>query len=283
MRTRFAPSPTGLLHLGHAWSATVAARLAEEESGTFLLRIEDTDSTRCRPQFEDAIYEDLTWLGLTWPEPVRRQSDHRDDLLSAVDPLAERGLIYPCSCTRRDVIDAGATLGVEGYVYPGTCRARPMSDRRPGDALRLDLRRALTGAPPLTFTETGPIHAGLHTVDPTALIEGQGDPVLIRKETGDPAYHLAVVHDDAVQQITDVVRGADLWFATPLHRLLQNLLGRPTPTYHHHALVLDQAGKRLSKTDASRAIRSYREAGYSADEVIGLACAGTSAPSFTAV
>ena len=247
------------------------------------MRIEDTDSTRCRPQFEAAIYEDLSWLGLSWPTPARRQSDHRDDILSSAERLAERGLLYPCSCTRRDVINAGATVGVEGYVYPGTCRGRHIADRKPGDALRLDLRKAMTNAQPLTFTETGPLHPGTHAVDQAMLIEEHGDPVLVRKATGDPAYHLAVVHDDAAQSITHVVRGADLWFATPLHRVLQFLLGLHEPTYHHHALVLDTHGKRLSKTDAARAIRSYRDAGYSPEEVIGLAGAGTSAPSVTAV
>lgn len=283
--SRFAPSPTGRLHLGHALSALTAERVAREAGGTFLLRIEDVDSTRSRPEHEAAILEDLAWLGVAWDAPPRRQSDHRAAYLAAADALAARGLLYPCSCTRRDVARAGAHPGIDGLVYPGTCRGRAMSDRRPGDALRLDLAAALHGAPPLAFEEVGPLHSGIHRVDPDALIGGTGDPVLVRKETGDPAYHLAVTQDDAVQGITHVVRGDDLWSATPLHVLLQWLGGLPTPLYHHHDLVRDADGRRLAKIDGARALRAYRDAGTLPSEVkafIGWS-SSTSAPPRTPV
>ena len=270
-RTRFAPSPTGLLHLGHARSALTVQAVGRAAGAAVLLRIEDVDSTRCRPAFEAAILEDLAWLGFGWTGPVRRQSDHRDAILGAAERLASQGLLYPCSCTRRMIAEAGAVPGADGLVYPGTCRGRPMSDRRDGDALRLDLGKALAALPRLTFEEDGPLHPGAHEVDGAALLREGGDRVLVRKETGDPAYHLAVVHDDGVQGITHVVRGADLWSATPLHRVLQTLLGLPAPLYHHHDLVRDAEGRRLAKVDGSRAIRRYREDGLSPEEVAALA------------
>ena len=270
VRSRFAPSPTGPLHLGHALSALTAERIARDRAGAFLLRIEDTDSTRCRPEFEAAILDDLEWLGVRWEGPVRRQSDHREAYLRAARTLAARGMLYPCSCTRRRIAEAGARPGPEGMVYPGTCRSRPMDDRRPGDALRLDLAKALAGAPPLIFAEEGPLHAGEHRVDGADLIDGIGDPVLIRKDTGDPAYHLAVVHDDAVQGITHVVRGDDLWAATPLHRLLQHIMGLPVPVWHHHGLIRDADGKRLAKIDGARALSAYRAAGMTPQDVKSL-------------
>ena len=270
VRSRFAPSPTGPLHLGHALSALTAEHVARAADGEMLLRIEDTDSTRCRPAHEAAIYDDLRWLGVRWGGPVRRQSDHRADYLRAAADLASRGLVYPCFCTRRDIAAAGARPGTDGLVYPGTCRSRPMEHRRSGDALRLDLRKAFRGAPSLYFEEVGPLYAGSHTVDPAALLDGTGDPVLVRKDTGDPAYHLAVVHDDAVQGVTHVVRGADLWTATPLHRLLQHLLGLPVPVWHHHDLIRDTDGRRLAKSDGARAIASYRAAGLTSGDVLSL-------------
>ena len=270
VRSRFAPSPTGPLHLGHALSALTAARVARERGGSFLVRIEDTDSTRARAEHEAGILDDLRWLGLRWEEPVRRQSEHRSEYLTAVDRLAAGRLIYPCSCTRRQILEAGASPGPEGFVYPGTCRGRPMTKRQPGDALRLDLSRALEGTPPLRFEEEGPLHAGSHTVDGDALVSEIGDPVLVRKETGDPAYHVAVVHDDAAQGITHVVRGDDLWRATPLHRLLQHLLGLPVPTWHHHDLVRDAAGRRLAKVDGDRALATFRDAGATPQDVARL-------------
>ena len=270
-RTRFAPSPTGLLHLGHARSALTVQAVGRAVGAEVLLRIEDTDSTRCRPEFEDAILEDLRWIDFGWAGSTRRQSDHRDAILATADDLAARGFLYPCSCTRREIAEAGAKVGADGLVYPGTCRVRSMDSRRPGDALRLDLRKALVGAPSLVFDEIGPLFPGRHSIDGPMFHETVGDPVLVRKATGDPAYHLAVVHDDGVQGITHVVRGADLWTATPLHRALQHLLDLPTPTYHHHDLIRDADGKRLAKIDGSRALRRYREDGFSPAEVAALA------------
>lgn len=268
MLTRFAPSPTGPLHLGHAYSALTVWQVAETLGGTALLRIEDFDSERCRPEHEQAIYDDLRWLGLDWPEPVRRSSDHLADYDAVLDTLAVRGLLYPCSCSRRDIAAADAQEGWDGPVYPGTCRHRPISDARPGDALRLDLARALaTQDRPLTFTETGPLHPGTHVVDADDLIARSGDPVLKRKGKGDPAYHLCVTHDDAAQHISHVVRGADLWRATFLHVALQALMGWPTPTYLHHDLIRDDAGKRLAKIDASKALATYRAEGTSPDDI----------------
>ena len=262
MITRFAPSPTGLLHLGHAYSALTVWQVARDLGGIALLRIEDTDSTRCRAEFEAAIYEDLRWLGLDWPAPVRRQSDHLADYARALDRLADRGLLFPCACSRSAIKAAGARPGWDGLVYPGTCRNRPLDDARPGDALRLDLAKALAQAGPLpAFTETGPLHMGSHQAEPDELIAMIGDPVLRRKENGDPAYHLACPLDDAAQGMTHVVRGADLWHATFLHVVLQTLMGWPVPIYHHHDLVRDDAGKRLAKIDASKALASYRAEG----------------------
>ncbi|WP_138423244.1 tRNA glutamyl-Q(34) synthetase GluQRS [Maritimibacter alexandrii] len=268
MRTRFAPSPTGLLHLGHAFSALTVWQVAADLGGTALLRIEDTDSTRCRAEYETAIYEDLEWLGLDWPAPVWRQSEHLADYAATLEGLALRGLLYPCSCSRKEIAEAGATPGWDGLVYPGTCRHRPMSEARPGDALRLNLSAALEAAGSLpAFTETGPLHNGTHRPDPAALIAHVGDPVLRRKETGDPAYHLACPQDDAAQGITHVVRGADLWHATYLHVVIQTLMGWPVPTYHHHDLIRDEGGTRLAKIAHSRAIRAYREDGFTPDDL----------------
>ncbi|KPP88900.1 MAG: glutamyl-Q tRNA(Asp) synthetase GluQ [Rhodobacteraceae bacterium HLUCCA08] len=271
MLTRFAPSPTGPLHLGHAYSAVMVWTLAADLGGAALLRIEDTDSTRCRPEYEAAIYDDLHWLGLHWPDPVRRQSDHRAEYDATLDALAGRGLLYPCSCSRSAIKAAGAKPGWDGLVYPGTCRARPMTEARPGDALRLNMARALQQAGPLPeFTETGPLFSGKIAVQNSDLISQIGDPVLRRKQTGDPAYHLACCHDDALQGITHVVRGADLWRATFLHVLLQALMGWQTPIYHHHDLVRDEAGQRLAKIVKSRAIAAYRAEGFGPKDLLGL-------------
>lgn len=266
MRTRFAPSPTGYLHLGHAYSAMLAHGRARAAGGAFLLRIEDTDRARCRPQYDAAILEDLDWLGLSWDAPPLRQSDHPERYRGALERLIAMDLCYPCRCTRADIRAALAAPqeGVaQGPAYPGTCRGRPMAMRGPGDAIRLDLARALArlGGTCPGFTETGPDHAGRHRIDPGRLIAGPGDIVLARRDIGAGSYHLAVVVDDAHQAITEVVRGADLFAATFLHRLLQELLELPTPRYHHHRLVRDEAGKRLAKRDDARAIRRYREAG----------------------
>ncbi len=268
MITRFAPSPTGPLHLGHAFSALTVWKVARDLGGTALLRIEDTDSTRVRPAFEQGIYEDLAWLGLTRPEPVRRQSDHYADYDQVLAELARNDLIYPCECSRRVILDAGAMPGADGMVYPGTCRHRRMADARPGDGIRLNISNALRlVAPPLTYRETGTGHVCDVQVTSALLIDTIGDPILRRKDTGDPAYHLACVHDDALQGITHVVRGADLRDLTPLHVVLQRVLGYPTPLYHHHSLITDKSGRRLAKIDKSKAIAKYRNEGATPEDI----------------
>lgn len=269
--TRFAPSPTGLLHLGHAHAALSAWRAGDR----CLLRIEDIDTTRCRPEFTEAILADLAWLGLAWEPPVRVQSRHMAEYRATLDRLAGRGLLYPCFCTRaeiaREVAAAGqAPHGPDGPLYPGTCRRLSSSDRAGriarGDpfALRLDMAAALAEAPPgLSYEEAG---EGRLRCDPAQF----GDAVLARKEI--PAsYHLCVTHDDARQGVTLVTRGEDLRPATHLHRLLQALLGWPEPRYAHHRLLTDADGRRLAKRDGAPSLRSLREAGRSPAEVRALA------------
>jgi glutamyl-Q tRNA(Asp) synthetase len=270
--TRFAPSPTGLLHLGHAHSALFAWRAAR--GGRCLLRIEDIDGDRCRPEFEAAIAADLAWLGLDWERPVRRQSDHMADYAAALARLEARGLLYPCFCTRKgiraEIARAGrAPHGPEGPLYPGTCRGLAPAERAArkaageAHALRLDTARAAAEAGPLAWRDRG---RGEIAADPASL----GDVVLARKEV--PAsYHLTVTLDDAVQGVTLVTRGADLFHATHVHRLLQALLGLPVPEWHHHALLTDEKGERLAKRHDALAIRTLREAGKSPAEVRALA------------
>lgn len=265
--TRFAPSPTGPLHLGHAYSACLAHDLARAAGGHFLLRIEDIDQSRARPEWEAQLKDDLHWLGLDWPEPVMRQSERTPAYRAALDQLSDMGLTYPCSCRRADIeAAAGAPqegvpqFGPDGRIYPGTCRGRPMSERGPDDVIRLDMSRVATDLPPLAFTETGPAHAGRHPVTPDLLLTQIGDPILERRGMAG-SYHLSVVVDDAAQQITHVIRGEDLFDATPLHVTLQHLLGLPTPIYHHHRLIRDDTGKRLAKRDDARAIATYRAEG----------------------
>jgi glutamyl-Q tRNA(Asp) synthetase len=274
--TRFAPSPTGLLHLGHAFSALTAWEAAKAAGGEFLLRIEDTDRSRARPEYEAAIYEDLAWLGVTWPEPVWRQSERGGVYAGALKRLGELGVTYPCRCTRSDIRAAlvapqeGAPhLPPDGVVYPGTCRGRPRAECGPGDAIRLDLDRALAllSGQTLTWRETGPAHAGTHALDPEAMRGRVGDVVLGRKDIGAAAYHLSVVVDDAGQSVSHVIRGEDLFEATPIHRLLQALLELPVPVWHHHPLIRDEAGKRLAKRNDACAIRTYREAGRTPEDV----------------
>lgn len=274
MITRFAPSPTGPLHLGHAFSVLTAWQRAEAAGGTFLLRIEDLDADRCRPEWEALISEDLAWLGLDWPRPVLRQSEHVADYEAAIAGLAERGLVYPCSCTRSDIRAAlsapqeGApAVGPDGIVYPGTCRGRLMSGRQESDALRLDIARAVAEVGDLSFEETGPLHPGRHWIDRQALVTGTGDIVLGRRLTGLVAYHLAVAWDDARQGVTEVVRGEDLFSATPVQVLLQALLGLETPRYHHHRLIRDERGRRLAKRDDARGVSTYRAAGLSPEDI----------------
>ena len=276
--TRFAPSPTGYLHLGHAFSALTAFDAARTAGGRFLLRIEDIDGGRCRPEFEQAIYDDLAWLGLTWEEPVRRQSDHFADFAARLDRLDALGLLYPCFCTRKDIAaeiarSANAPHGPDGPVYPGTCRRRPVDERAAriatGDAfaLRLDLVKALEAAGDgLTWHDAD---AGRMVCDPRPL----GDVVLARKDTP-TSYHLSVTVDDALQGVSHVIRGRDLFHATHVHRLLQALLNLPTPAYRHHPLLTNADGRRLSKRDKARTLRELRAAGVGADDVRRLAGLG---------
>jgi glutamyl-Q tRNA(Asp) synthetase len=271
--TRFAPSPTGLLHLGHAHSALFAWHQAQA-GGRFLLRIEDIDLGRCRPQFETALKEDLAWLGLTWSEPVRRQSEHMDDYKAALERLAAQELVYPCFCTRRDIAEeiagsGAAPHGPDGPLYPGICRnlstvqrVERLADGRPF-AFRLDVTKAMRLVGPLQFNDRG-------RGDFIATPEIHGDAVLARKDM-QTSYHLSVVVDDALQGVTLVTRGEDLLPATHLHRLLQALLGLRTPHYHHHGLLTDESGRRLAKRDDARSLRSLREAGHDAAAVRALA------------
>jgi len=266
---RFAPSPTGWLHLGHAFSAITAHDRARAAGGRFILRIEDTDRTRCRPAYEEAIYDDLHWLGLTW-DATFRQSDDPSPYDAALAQLADMGLTYPCRCTRSDIA-AAFSAPQEGAPtpgpYPGTCRHRPMSDRAPGDAIRLHLDRALSTLTTLPqFSESGPAHTGTHRLDPARLHSQHGDVVLARRDIG-PAYHLTVIVDDARQGVTEVTRGEDLFDATSLHVLLQGLLNLTTPAYHHHRLIRDNAGRRLAKRDDARSLRTYRAAGAKPQDI----------------
>lgn len=329
MRTRFAPSPTGPLHLGHAYSAILAHDMARAAGGAFLLRIEDIDQSRARPEWEALIHEDLHWLGLTWEDPVMRQSERGAVYRAALDRLWRMGLLYPCKCKRRDILAAanapqeGAPIiGPDGVVYQGTCRPdEPPGGARPEAAvLRLNMAAAVelmkngqsgitdkgnsTSTFP-TFNELSPaVHRQEKTVNgpnsakndrsldrddaaltyesvdraqmpltyrtvnlsPERLISDVGDVVLARRDMG-TSYHLSVVVDDAAQNITHVIRGADLFDATPIHVVLQVLLGLPTPKYYHHRLIRDEAGKRLAKRDNARALRLFREEGKTPDDI----------------
>lgn len=271
--TRFAPSPSGLLHLGHAYSALFAEALAGED-GRFLLRIEDIDPGRCRPEFEAAIYEDLQWLGLQWDPAVRRQSERMDDYARALESLDGMGLVYPCFCTRAAIRaeierSGAAPHGPDGPVYPGICRGLAMNEARAriaageSHALRLDMARAVAAAGPLAWHDR---ERGRTEARPEIF----GDVVLARKDTP-TSYHLAVTVDDHIQGITLVTRGEDLLPATHVHRLLQGLLGLETPDYRHHRLLTDDAGRRLAKRHDSLSIRSLRESGHSAEEVRAMA------------
>jgi len=263
--TRFAPSPTGALHLGSAYAAVVAWRRARAVGGRFLLRLEDIDTSRCRPEFAAAVLEDLAWLGLDWDGPVRVQTEHLAEYDGTLAALMARGLLYRCFCTRSDIARAAtAPHGPDGPVYPGTCRHLP-PDANPGQphALRLDVAKALAETGPLQWEEEG---QGRIPCDPAAF----GDIVLARRET--PAsYHLCVTHDDALQGVTLVTRGEDLRPATSIHRLLQALMGWPAPRYHHHAVLTDSSGRRLAKRDESTTIRALRAAGLTPEAVLARA------------
>jgi glutamyl-Q tRNA(Asp) synthetase len=277
---RFAPSPNGYLHLGHAYSALLNHDMAREFGGRFLLRIEDIDAERCRPDYEAAIYEDLRWLGVTWEEPARRQSEHFDDYAAAIAKLEVQGLVYPSFESRSELAALVAEFDQRGPwprdpdgvpIYSGRARKLSAAERerrsKSGEpfALRLAMDAAVARAGPLSWTETG---AGLHghTGRITAAPQMWGDVVLARKEEP-TSYHLSAVVDDALQGVTDVVRGQDLFWSTSIHRLLQALLGLPEPAYHHHKLVVGEDGKKLSKSTAATGLRELRAAGSSLRDI----------------
>lgn len=277
MRTRFAPSPTGYLHIGHAHSALFGYRLAQDNGGEFILRIEDIDLERCHDKFIDGFYEDLAWLGIKWQEPARKQSDHFDTYASYLDTLTDMDLLYPCFCTRKDIkaeINASGSAphkipsGPEGYHYPGTCKklgAQERQDKMKGGipyAMRLNVDKAIEIAgKDLKWNDHG---KGEQTATPGIL----GDAVIARKDIK-ASYHLCVTIDDHLQDISLVTRGNDLFYATHLHRLLQELLGLNVPDYHHHSLLLDEFGKRFAKRNNAVTLNCMREKmGLSAEEVI---------------
>ena len=273
IRERFAPSPTGLLHLGHAYSALMAWDAACANGGEFLLRIEDIDLARCKPEYEQAIYGDLKWLGLAWPTPVMRQSTRLSAYNSALQKLIDLGLCYPCKCTRKDISQAlsapqeGVGTGPDGPIYPRTCQHRSMNDRTETDAIRLNVIKAVSRLETdMLYTETGQQKPQAIKIVKDDLISACGDIVLARKDIG-TSYHLSVVVDDAEQNITHITRGLDLAPATPIHVVLQKLLGVPTPIYHHHRLIRDENGKRLAKRDDARSIRHYRQNGATPQDI----------------
>ena len=273
MITRFAPSPTGPLHIGHAYSAILGHDMARAAGGQFLLRMEDTDLERSKPQWDAQITEDLHWLGLGWDGPVLRQSEQLASYEPAIERLAALDLLYPCSCSRSDIQAAMAAPqeGAPLQVYPGTCKHRTLTSRQPGDALRLHLDKALAHlarlGPLPTYTETGSARAGSHQIDPQAALQSIGDVVLWRKGDGIVAYFLASALDDIAQGITHVVRGEDLFDFTPIQVILLALLGHKAPIYHHHQLIRDETGKRLAKRDDARAIKTYRDDGKSPADI----------------
>jgi glutamyl-Q tRNA(Asp) synthetase len=271
---RFAPSPNGYLHLGHAFSALLNVDLARQDRGRFLLRIEDIDTTRCRPEFETAIYQDLAWLGIAWEKPVRRQSEHAADYRKALEKLSALGLVYPSFESRAEIAKLVAQRETHGPwprdpdgapLYPGAAKLLPSDERArliESDipyALRLDMAAACVHAGELGWTERGEGPDG-ETGAVLARPQAWGDVILARKETP-TSYHLSVVVDDALQGVTEVVRGQDLFWSTSVHRLLQKLLGLPQPAYRHHRLILDGAGRKLSKSTEATGLRELRAGG----------------------
>lgn len=266
---RFAPSPNGYLHLGHALSALENSDRARAAGGRLLLRIDDIDAARCRPEFEAAIYEDLAWLGLAWEEPVRRQSEHLDDYRAVLDQLTRADLIYPSFESRGEILRLIAERDAQAPwprdpdgtpLYPGSAKDLPADERarrmaRDPYALRLDSNAAAVRASPLVWHETGVCDGEVR-----ATPEAWGDVILARKDTP-TSYHLSVVVDDALQGITHVVRGQDLFASTSVHRLLQAVIGLPAPIYHHHRLVLDRDGYKLAKSTGATALRTLRGRG----------------------
>jgi glutamyl-Q tRNA(Asp) synthetase len=272
---RFAPSPNGHLHLGHALSALMNFDMAQDAGGRLLLRIEDIDETRCRPEYELAIFEDLVWLGIAWEQPVRRQSAHLDDYRAALAQLESQGLLYPSFESRAEIAALVAERERAGAwprdpdgapLYPGNAKSIPPAERKrrieDGEryALRLDMALAIARAGELAWLEMGQGASGGDRGPVRATPAAWGDVVLARKETP-TSYHLSVVVDDALQGVTQVVRGQDLFAATSVHRLLQTLLGLPAPTYHHHRLLLDADGKKLSKSTKATGLRELRSQG----------------------
>jgi len=249
--TRFAPSPNGMLHLGHAWSAVIAHDLAKERGGRFLLRIEDIDGVRSKPELADEFRRDLEWLGLEWEE-VPAQSTRLDSYQVAVKQLQDAGLLYPCACTRSEIAALQPRIGPEGLVYPGTCKGKRVDEGKQ-TALRLDVEEAMARVGEIVWEDE---IAGIAVADPRPF----GDVVLVRKE--DPAsYHLAATLDDAADGVTLVTRGADLFTSTHIHRVLQELLQLPVPIWHHHQLLLDDTGEKLAKRRDSRSLADLRGAG----------------------
>jgi glutamyl-Q tRNA(Asp) synthetase len=277
---RFAPSPNGFLHLGHARSALLNFELARRSGGRFLLRIEDIDATRCRPDYETAIYEDLAWLGIAWETPVRRQSEHLADYRAALERLSALGLLYPSFESRAGIARLVAAREATGAwprdpdgapLYPGTAGSLPAEERerllRSGVpyALRLDMAAAIRLAGDLTWTEHGSGPDG-ETGEVAARPTAWGDVILARKETP-TSYHLSVAIDDALQGVTDVVRGHDLFWSTSVHRLLQKILDLPQPAYRHHDLVRDDTGAKLAKSSRATGLRELRAAGATPDDI----------------
>jgi glutamyl-Q tRNA(Asp) synthetase len=249
--TRFAPSPNGMLHLGHAWSAIIAHDLAKERGGRFLLRIEDIDGVRSKPELADEFRRDLEWLGLEWEE-VPAQSTRLDSYQVAAKQLQDAGLLYPCACTRSEIAALQPRIGPEGLVYPGTCKGKRVDEGKQ-TALRLDVEEAMARVGEIVWEDE---IAGIAVADPRPF----GDVVLVRKE--DPAsYHLAATLDDAADGVTLVTRGADLFTSTHIHRVLQELLQLPVPIWHHHQLLLDDTGEKLAKRRDSRSLADLRGAG----------------------
>lgn len=282
---RFAPSPTGPLHLGHAFSALTAWDRSQKNGGDFLLRVEDIDQSRCRPHWEQQIYDDLAWLGIHWPKPVLRQSDRLPAYRKAIAGLWHRSFLFACSCSRKDILTAsqapqeGAALyGPDGIIYPGTCRNiggfSCGTDVPANAALRINMPFASQHSDDQIYgfneTGSGPNgETGLVEFTREDIIRDIGDIVIARRDMG-TSYHLSVVLDDAFQNVTHVTRGQDLFEATKIHVILQKLLGLPTPTYHHHRLIRDDTGKRLAKRDNSRAIAKYRAEGATPQDIRNL-------------